>query len=59
MTEYRALTVGALGNTIERRSYDAEGDAAAIERARAYLKDREIEVWCEDRKVALLTPKAP
>jgi hypothetical protein len=56
--EYRALTIGALGNIIERRTFEAADDSAAMARAREHLKDREIEVWSGDRKVGSLAAKS-
>ena len=57
MVEYRAITVGTLGNTIERNTFDAADDRAAMDHARDYLRNRVVEVWQGERKVGALTPQ--
>jgi hypothetical protein len=54
MPYYYAYHVDDDGHVVSRFDIHADDDAQAIEKARAFLAGRDIEVWCIDRKVGEL-----
>jgi hypothetical protein len=52
MPFYYAYHVDDAGHVISRFDIHADEDSQAIEKAKARLVNRDIEVWCVDRKVA-------
>ena len=54
MPYYYAYHVDDAGHVISRFDVHADDDEQAIEKAKPRLAGRDIEVWCFERKVALL-----
>jgi hypothetical protein len=57
MPYYYAYQVDDDGHIIAVSNVHADDDEAAVEKVRLRLAGRDIEVWCLDRKVALLKRK--
>jgi hypothetical protein len=61
MPDYRAYLLGVDGR-IQRAVYlDCEDDDSAIERAQQLVDGHDVELWQNDRKIALFDrkPKSP
>ena len=54
LAEYRAYVLGKAGHVLKRHAFKAPDDAAALERARQYLENSDVEVWQQDRLVGTL-----
>lgn len=57
VADYRAYVLAKSGNILKRHDFDALNDAAALEHARQYVDEQDIEVWQLGRVVGLLKPK--
>jgi len=53
--DYRAYVFGKNGQTIRRHEFQAADDNAALKHARQYIRDKDVEVWQENRNIGLLT----
>jgi hypothetical protein len=59
MVCYRAYIVGSDGHFVGYELIACDDDNQAVEQARRLLNERNIEVWCSNRLVTLLTAKRP
>ena len=55
MASYRLFCLDDGGHICHRQDFDAEGDEAAIEFARAAFPDDTCEIWELGRKVAVIS----
>ena len=51
MPTYRAYLIDGNNRVISFKAVDAESDAEALERARPFASDCDVEVWCLDRRI--------
>lgn len=54
MPYYYAYEVDDDGHVLSRFNVYAEDDGAAVVKIKPRLANRDIEIWCFDRKIALL-----
>ena len=59
MACYRAYMVGSDGHFVGYEPITCDDDSQAVEQARRLLNERDIEVWCSNRLVTVLTAKRP
>ena len=57
VADYRAYVLGKTGHILMRHEFESQDDAAALNRARRYVTDYDVEVWQRDRLVGTLQPK--
>jgi hypothetical protein len=57
MTDYRAYIIGPDGHFKASETISAPDDAAAIEGAKKFVGEDEVEVWLLDRKLVVLPAK--
>jgi len=57
MTEYRVYVIGPDGLSKSSVLLDCDADGAAIESAKQFRCDHDIELWQRDRKIARLGPR--
>ena len=51
---YRAFVMGTTGNVVNRHDFKSPNDAAALEHARQYVENYDVEVWQLHRFVGVL-----
>lgn len=56
MAIYRAYLIDADDRVASCKVVDAGSDTEALEAARQFVQERDVEVWLLDRKVGRLTP---
>ena len=54
MVSYRAFVMVPIGEVMRRHDFLSTDDAAALEHARQYVDDCDVEVWQLHRRVGLL-----
>jgi len=54
VTKYRAFALGSGGVVLKRHDFISPNDEAALEHARHYVENYDVEVWQLHRRVGLL-----
>jgi hypothetical protein len=57
MPTYRAYLIDANNRVASFKPIEADTDAEALQAARQFVDDCDVEVWDRDRKVGRLEPK--
>jgi hypothetical protein len=57
MPTYRAYQIDANNRVASFKPIEADTDAEALQAARQFVDDCDVEVWDRDRKVGRLEPK--
>jgi hypothetical protein len=57
VADYRAYVLGKAGHILMRHEFESQDDAAALNHARRYVTDYDVEVWQRDRLVSTLQSK--
>jgi hypothetical protein len=57
MTNYRVYVIGIDGRFINAVQLDCADDKAAIESAKQFILDHDVELWSGDRFIIRLVPK--
>jgi hypothetical protein len=52
--DYRAFLMSATGDVLKRNDFTSPNDAAALQHARLYVENNDVEVWQLHRLVGLL-----